>query len=580
MVSSSTGGSLIRQLIDTPGNSNIFQNPLNETSNEEQLTNACNTCKGIGVISEYAPTNNLTNIPSSTTQTLSFCCNDPKKAINRARSINTHINKKYYSSTQQYLNNRCHTFEQQQFNYLKNGDSTIKPGGPKSIYNNYVGNCNPNLVMDVSYNTNPSGCKVTNYKPNNSNFATQGAVLSSDRTWKLNVNTINTNKANIRTLNLNKSKYFEGGSTKSLNECCVSNVYSNDISLKQIAFFNGTQWELATNITIYASQTLTLPSNITLLIPFNLTLTNFGSIIIPSGSSIVNNGTLNNNSLGTIENTGTLTNNSTIEYGITNAGTINNKGTSGRINNNSNCTITNTGTITNNSTNANAFINTGTINNGTSTNTTGFIDNKSNCTITNTGTITNKSTTTDAITNSGTINNSGNTGFIDNKSNCTITNTGTITNNSTYFDESNNLYSFTNNGTIYNGTSINANCIININTSTSAKTSNFLNSNTGTIINYGTLNNNSFNSSNGKNAFTNLGTITNYRTFVNNSASKVNNGTSSQNAAKFINNGLINGNLTKLYQNGTFYNYSSYGSSVTNTNGGTINGIITNNPPP
>jgi hypothetical protein len=213
MVSSSTGGSLIRQLIDTPGNSNIFQNPLNETSNKTQLTNACNTCKGIGIISEYAPTNNLTNIPSSTTQTLSFCCNDPKKAINRARSINTHINKKYYTSTQQYLNNRCHTFEQQQFNYLKSGDSTIKPGGPNSIYNNYVGNCNPNLVMDASYNTNPSGCKVTNYKPNNYNFASQGAVLSSDRTWKLNVNTINTNKANIRTLNLNKSKYFEGGST-------------------------------------------------------------------------------------------------------------------------------------------------------------------------------------------------------------------------------------------------------------------------------------------------------------------------------------------------------------------------------
>ena len=215
MVSSSTGGSLIRQLIDTPGNSNIFQNPLNETSNKTQLTNACNTCKGIGIISDYAPTNNLTNIPSSTTQTLSFCCNDPKKAINRARSINTHINKKYYSSASQYLNNRCHTFKQQQFNYLKSGDSTIKPGGPKSIYNNYVGNCNPNLVTDVSYNTytNPSGCKVTNYKPNNYNFASQGAVLNSDRTWKLNVNTINTNKANIRTLNLNKSKYFEGGST-------------------------------------------------------------------------------------------------------------------------------------------------------------------------------------------------------------------------------------------------------------------------------------------------------------------------------------------------------------------------------
>lgn len=219
-VMSSTGGSLIKQMIDTPGGYNIFPNTINETSNIINLNNNCNTCRGVGVISDLMPITNLTEKPETDTQTITFCCNDEKKSLRRTRPTNTKLKKKYYTTTSQYLYNRCKTYEQHQFNYISSGNSESKPGDPSSINNTYGGNCNPNLDInnpvvdrDISYNTltNSQGCKLTQYKPNNYKFATQGAVSSSDRILRLNINTINKNNANIHSLNLQKSKYFEGG---------------------------------------------------------------------------------------------------------------------------------------------------------------------------------------------------------------------------------------------------------------------------------------------------------------------------------------------------------------------------------
>ena len=48
--------------------------------------------------------------------------------------------------------------------------------------------------------SNPRGCKRVYYKPNNSQFAQQGAVSSSTQILKTNVDTISTNAANIRKL--------------------------------------------------------------------------------------------------------------------------------------------------------------------------------------------------------------------------------------------------------------------------------------------------------------------------------------------------------------------------------------------
>jgi hypothetical protein len=159
-VASSGGGSLIKQMIDIPGGYNIFPNTVNETSNTVNLNEHCNTCYGIGVISNWMPITNLTEKPETTTQTSTFCCNDEKKALRRTRPTNTKLKKKYYTTTSQYLYNRCKTYDQQQFNYITSGNSASKPGDPSSINNTYVGNCNPNLDIDNpvvdtdgSYNT-------------------------------------------------------------------------------------------------------------------------------------------------------------------------------------------------------------------------------------------------------------------------------------------------------------------------------------------------------------------------------------------------------------------------------------------
>ena len=74
---------------------------------------------------------------------------------------------------------------------------------------------NPYVGIPISGPSNRLGCKLVVYKPNNPQFAQQGAVESSTRTLKLNVNTINCNlqsfnepgTCNITTPFILKSKY-------------------------------------------------------------------------------------------------------------------------------------------------------------------------------------------------------------------------------------------------------------------------------------------------------------------------------------------------------------------------------------
>lgn len=65
---------------------------------------------------------------------------------------------------------------------------------------------NPYYGVPFSGVTNPMGCKLVVYKPNNPQFANQGAVSSSTRMLKLNVDTIQTNAASLHSTNLTKNK--------------------------------------------------------------------------------------------------------------------------------------------------------------------------------------------------------------------------------------------------------------------------------------------------------------------------------------------------------------------------------------
>lgn len=105
---------------------------------------------------------------------------DAKKRI-RTSGI---IKNNYNMDTKQYLQRRNITFEQNQYNFLQSGNSAVKPGSAGSSLNMYtmqsstVTDCVPKQVV---------------YKPNNSQFAQNGAVSSSSLLVRKKYNTITSN---------------------------------------------------------------------------------------------------------------------------------------------------------------------------------------------------------------------------------------------------------------------------------------------------------------------------------------------------------------------------------------------------
>ena len=233
-------------------------------------------CHAVCVVADYKPNPlYLTEHPQPVSQTPLFCCNDERKARRRVTYASTNLKKNYFTTMQEYRQNRCQTFDQRAFNFQTSGPSgpTSGPAGsPTALGDLYVANCQPTgLIAQASvqasvsafvslvegqvpglspavlatlaaaptpqaalqaipllpvplptqqaigavYNlyygnpyTNPylndSGVAPTNlatacarvvYKPNNYQFAKQGAVSSSTLMLKRNVTTIETNLA-------------------------------------------------------------------------------------------------------------------------------------------------------------------------------------------------------------------------------------------------------------------------------------------------------------------------------------------------------------------------------------------------
>ena len=254
---SSTPGTLVKQMIDNPGSFSITNNKINNPDD-----------KGICIVSDYYPNKTyLTENPEPITTSPQFCCNAEKKARRRVVYASTNLKKNYYTTLQQYRENRCQTFEQRSFNFvgpvspdINQLNPNAKPGGPLALTNTYVANCQPNgeiaetneinavntilyqmkqegipvnttipivtfeqldryiqslspcdkakalIIYDNVISTAPYslfepnnllGCKLVVYKPNNYQFAQQGAVSSSTLALKLNVTTIQKNLYNI-----------------------------------------------------------------------------------------------------------------------------------------------------------------------------------------------------------------------------------------------------------------------------------------------------------------------------------------------------------------------------------------------
>jgi hypothetical protein len=301
------GMGLVSQVIQNPGQTSFSQNNIDEISNINTLDKNCKTCRGVGIIANYYPNNTyLTENPDKITTNKQLCCNEQKKSKKRVLPANTVIPKNYYTTLQQYRQNRCQTYQQRAFNFKTAEDVEIdaskfnnpaitkeliqiaKPGGPLSSLNTYFANCQPNgeiyesieiniiskfiqilennylltedelreisnlQTLNDLYNfiinittskkekiqhlfvqyisnpyigipfsgpSNPIGCKIVIYKPNNSQYAQQGAVSSSTRNLKLNVTTIekNLNSFNYKTYGRKKGYSDENtGNSKTI----------------------------------------------------------------------------------------------------------------------------------------------------------------------------------------------------------------------------------------------------------------------------------------------------------------------------------------------------------------------------
>ena len=114
----------------------------------------------------------------------SVCFSPQYNAKRRIRTSGI-IKNDYNTNTKQYLQRRCLSFEQNQYQFLQSGNSAVKPGAAASELNVYI----------TQQNFKTIGCepKQVVYKPNNSQFAQNGAVSSSSLIARKKYNTITSN---------------------------------------------------------------------------------------------------------------------------------------------------------------------------------------------------------------------------------------------------------------------------------------------------------------------------------------------------------------------------------------------------
>lgn len=153
-------------------------------------------CNAIQNTLDINLTNNTTEIPGECSSfTTNGVCLDPatnaRKLVRSAGMIRKKVNydsipTPYCTTSKQYLSSRGRTFEQNQFNYLRSGNASVKPGAPGSQNNKYTVN-----QEGMNYCPDPSNNYIAvSYKPSNYKFAKQGGVSSSARTLRLNYNSI------------------------------------------------------------------------------------------------------------------------------------------------------------------------------------------------------------------------------------------------------------------------------------------------------------------------------------------------------------------------------------------------------
>lgn len=199
------GLGLLGQMQGVPGNYQVKDTTT-------PLVDICNNCKGLKIIDNYKPQPTyLTENPEPLiTETKALCCNPEKNALKGVIYASQNCqDANYYTNSSQYLQNKCMTYDQKAFcfvkrltptSYLTNCQPYAAPDCssivvPDFATNTYVIASPPTVTELASCNT----CKVAVYKPNNKQFAVQGSVRSSTRTAKLTADTLENNYQMIYT---------------------------------------------------------------------------------------------------------------------------------------------------------------------------------------------------------------------------------------------------------------------------------------------------------------------------------------------------------------------------------------------
>jgi hypothetical protein len=158
---------ILERVFDFPS-ATIVNSSINNTDNEDDEID-CYLYSNIPYTIDYKPIENITQTPIPTTCSPALCCNEERKAIRRVVGANTNIKENYSLTTQEYLQRKCLTYEQNSYDFYYKNDKK------------YVFQCRGNAN---------GKCKEAYYNPSNQLFPVEGAVTNSSYTNKLKSDTI------------------------------------------------------------------------------------------------------------------------------------------------------------------------------------------------------------------------------------------------------------------------------------------------------------------------------------------------------------------------------------------------------
>ena len=200
--------------MDTPGGSVYLGNVI---ANTQCLLNA----KNVGAFGLKENIEKYDNVNCNTTNV--NCKTSPR----RIRPATTILSKTYYVDRKDYLRSRCRLYDQKLTAIPLTGVTYLDANGALLYPTNAnVERKTQDCPTNCSDDTNAAPSCKTIYKPNNIQYAKQGAVDSSDRLTRLKLNTINKNAASYkerfgtsasRYLGMASTPYF----TKSKYQACV-----------------------------------------------------------------------------------------------------------------------------------------------------------------------------------------------------------------------------------------------------------------------------------------------------------------------------------------------------------------------